>query len=241
MIRLRDMSKYYATQRGRRYVFRDVNIDIPEHKHIAVIGRNGAGKTTLLRLLGGAEFPNRGHVETRGQVSWPLGLAGGFQGSLSGLENVEFVCRIHGLNRVQTREVIDFVFDFSNIADYFFIPVKTYSSGMRARVAFGLSLAFEFDVYLVDELTSVGDMAFREKATLAFEELRERGSLVFASHSLDLLRTTCDVALVIDESRIDYFDNMEEAITRYEASIKRWRQDTRRAKKAHGTKEDVNG
>lgn len=215
MIALDHVTKYYDTDAGRRYVLRDVSFTFRRGRHYALLGRNGAGKSTLIRLLGGAEKPNDGDIYREGSVSWPLGTAGGFQGSMTGLENAEFVCQVHGLDEEQTDAVVDFVLRFSELGSYFYLPVKTYSKGMQGRLRFGLSLAFKFDYYLVDELTSVGDVAFRQKAEDEFERLRDRASIIFASHNLNSIVQSCDVAIIVYNGNLLYFEDMAEAIEAY--------------------------
>jgi len=215
MIILNHVTKYYDTDEGRRYVLRDVSFTFNRGVHYALLGKNGAGKSTLIRMISGSEKPNYGEIICNGDVSWPLGSSGGFQGSMTGLENSEFVCRVHGLDKDQTKTVIEFVRQFSELGSYFFMPVKTYSSGMRGRLRFGLSLAFKFDFYLVDELTAVGDVAFREKAVEEFDRLRERASIVFASHNLNIVVQSCDVALIIHNGKLLYFEDIKEAIEAY--------------------------
>jgi len=215
MIVLDHVTKYYDTDAGRREVLRDVSFTFERGCHYALLGRNGAGKSTLIRMLGGAEKPNEGEIYREGRVSWPLGKAGGFQGSMTGLENAEFVCQVHGLDEDETDAVVEFVRNFSELGSYFFLPVKTYSSGMQGRLRFGLSLAFQFDYYLVDELTSVGDVAFRQKAEDEFDRLRDRASIIFASHNLNTVVQSCDVAVIVFNGKLLYFEDMAEAIEAY--------------------------
>lgn len=219
MIELRKLTKYYSANGARRYILRDVSLVIPSRTNLAVIGPNGAGKSTLLRLIGGAESANKGRIITDADISWPLGLTTGFQGSLSGRKNVEFVCRVNGLDNAQTRDVVAHVIRFAEIGPYFDMPVQTYSSGMRARVNFGLSTAFAFDVYLIDELTSVGDTIFRQKARAAFDEIRSRASLVFVSHNVQTLRESCDSALFLRDGKADFFADIEAGIDAYQEYI----------------------
>ncbi len=214
MIRLENITKSYRTRGGRRYVFRDLSMEFPKAKNVALLGKNGAGKSTLMRLLGGIDFPDRGQVVTDQVLSWPLALAGGFQGSLSGKDNVKFVCRTFGAGD-EIDERLAFVHSFSELGDYFYEPVKSYSSGMRARLAFALSLAFDFDVYLVDEVTAVGDQNFRRKAKQAFEDLKGRATLIMVSHDMQTLRQHCDAAVYLEQGRAVWFDDLEEAIERY--------------------------
>jgi len=163
---------------------RNISKSSPD-KNVALIGRNGAGKSTLMRLLGGLDTPDSGHIITDRSMSWPVGLSGGFQGSLTGRQNVKFVCRIYGAQGDTMRRAIQYVEDFADIGEYFDLPVKSYSSGMRARVAFGMSLAFDFDYYLVDEAFSVGDAHFREKATKEFRAKVETANIIFVTHDME--------------------------------------------------------
>jgi capsular polysaccharide transport system ATP-binding protein len=215
MIELRNVTKHYPVQNGRRYVLRDVSLVIPDRTNLAVLGPNGAGKSTFLRIIGGAEPANSGTIITNSEISWPLGLTSGFQGSFTGRDNVRFVCQINGLSRDATLEVMRQVTDFAEIGEYFDMPVRTYSSGMRARLSFGLSMAFDFDVYLVDELTSVGDTIFREKAKAAFERIRKRASLIFVSHNLKTLKESCQSALFLREGIADFYQDIDEGIDAY--------------------------
>lgn len=220
MIQLRNVTKYYPTRSGVRHILRDITLDIPGSKNIAILGPNGAGKSTLLRLIGGAESPNSGTIRSDQSISWPLGIASGFQASLTGRQNVMFACRINGLGLAEKRQVVDEVIKFCELGEYFDLPVRTYSSGMRARLSFGLSMAFEFDMYLVDELTSVGDAVFRAKAKRAFEDLRNRASIIFVSHNLETLRECCDSALLLHDGTARFFESIDEGIQAYQEFIR---------------------
>ena len=214
MIKLVNLTKSYRTRGGRRYVFRDLNLTFPEGKNIALLGKNGAGKSTLMRILGGTDYADRGEVVTDKVLSWPLALAGGFQGSLSGKDNVKFVCRAYGTDD-ELADKLAFVHEFSELGGYFFEPLKSYSSGMRSRLAFALSLAFDFDVYLVDEVTAVGDQQFKQKAKKAFEDLKGKASLIMVSHDMQTLRTHCDAAIYLENGEATFFDDLDPAIERY--------------------------
>jgi capsular polysaccharide transport system ATP-binding protein len=215
MIELRNITKSYPVEKGRHYIFKDLSLILPSRTNIAVFGPNGSGKSTFLRLISGAELADSGTIITQSEVSWPFGLTSGFKGSLTGRQNVSFVCGINGLNKVQTREVIQYVTDFAEIGEYFEMPINTYSSGMRARLSFGLSMAFDFDVFLVDELTSVGDTIFREKAQAAFEKIRERASLIFVAHNLNTLRESCESAVFLRDGLADFYEDIEDGINAY--------------------------
>jgi capsular polysaccharide transport system ATP-binding protein len=223
MIELRNVTKAYPVKNALRYVLRDVSVVIPARTNVAVLGPNGAGKSTFLRLIGGAESADSGTIISDSEISWPLGLTTGFQGSLTGRQNVLFVCRINGLNPSQCQEVIRQVTDFAEIGEYFDMPVNTYSSGMRGRLSFGLSMAFDFDVYLVDELTSVGDAIFREKAKAAFERIRKRASLIYVSHNLSSLRESCQTALFLRDGHVDFYPDIDEGIAAYTEYIREHR------------------
>ena len=220
MIRLRNVSKYYPIKGGGvHYVLKDVSFDIPSNQNIAILGPNGAGKSTLLRIIGGAEAPNSGVIETEASISWPLGVKVGFQGSLTGRQNLLFVCQINGLSKVETQKVINAVFDFSELDEYFDMPVKTYSSGMRARLGFGLSINFDFDYYLIDELTSVGDAAFRKKAKQEFEKIKQSSALIYVSHNMKSLRQSCDSAIFLNQGDLVFYEDIKKGIQAYKKFI----------------------
>lgn len=214
MIELDKVTKYYLTKLGKKYVLRDVTFTIPEGRDVAILGPNGAGKSTLLRLLGGIDFPNKGTIRSNKRISWPLALASGFQGSMTGRENVEFVCRVYG-NR-QIAKTCDFVQAFSEIGDYFELPIKTYSSGMKSRLAFALSMAFDFELYLIDEITSVGDASFRKKCAESMAEKRKNANVIMVSHDMSTLRKQCDMAIVLQDRQLHFFDNVEAGIKQYQ-------------------------
>ncbi len=220
MIELRNLTKYYPVKSGVRNILKDVSLVIPTGANLAVLGPNGAGKSTILRLIGGAEAPNHGRILTDQSISWPLGINSGFQGTLTGRQNVLFACRVNGLNKSQINTVIEEVVEFAEIGQYFELPIKTYSSGMRARLSFGLSMAFTFDVYLIDELTAVGDAIFRSKAKQAFKDLRDRASIIFVSHNLQTLRESCDSALFLRDGQATFFESIDEGIDAYQNYIR---------------------
>ncbi|AVL71590.1 ABC transporter ATP-binding protein [Oligella urethralis] len=215
MIELRNVTKSYKTPKGRVFVFRDLNLTIPDDKSVALIGRNGAGKSTLMRLLGGQDTPDRGEIITTDSISWPVGLSGGFQGSLTAKENVKFVARVYGVKGERLKEVVNYVRDFAEIGDFFDRPVSTYSSGMRSRVAFGLSLAFDFDYYLIDEAMSVGDAHFRKKAQQAFKERVGKAKVILVTHGMGQVRQMCDYVLLLDKGQVTAYDDVEEGIEAY--------------------------
>ena len=214
MIELRNVTKVYPTLHGVNVVLRSINADIPARTNYGIMGRNGAGKSTLLRILSGAEYPDFGTVTRKGRVSWPIGFAGGFSNALNGEENAKFVARLYGAD---VDEVIAFALDFSELGDYFSMPIKTYSSGMRARLAFALSMAIDFDVYLVDEVTAVGDSQFQRKCRRAFEERSNRSSVILVSHNLKTISNYCQRCAVLQGGDLTHFESVDEAAKVYEA------------------------
>lgn len=217
MIELRHLTKSYRTPHGRRYVFRDLNFHFPAGANIGLIGRNGAGKSTLLRLLGGIDTPDRGHVYTNARISWPVGLSGGFQGSLSARDNVRFVCHVYGAHGDELRHKLKFVEEFADIGEYFDLPLKSYSSGMRSRVAFGLSMAFDFDYYLIDEVMAVGDAEFRVKCKAAFKQRLKGGSnIILVSHNMNDIKEYCDVVVLIERGKATLYENVPAGISAYQ-------------------------
>jgi capsular polysaccharide transport system ATP-binding protein len=216
MIELRHITKVYKTKHGPNVVLDDIHVTLPPRESIGILGRNGAGKSTLLRIIGGAEAPTVGSVIRTGRVSWPIGFTGGFNGTLSGEENCRFVARIYGQD---VDWVIERTREFAEIGDYFYEPVRTYSSGMRARVAFGLSMAIDFDLYLVDEVTAVGDKPFKRKCRAAFAERRERAGLIMVSHDLATLADYCRRGAVLDHGKLRVYDSITEASEAYEEKL----------------------
>ncbi len=215
MIKLEGLSKYYSTKQGRHYVFKNVDLVLPTDVNIAILGPNGVGKSTLIRMLGGADYPNKGRIISDKNISWPLGLQGGLQGSMSGRENTRFVARIHGYKN--TKLIEEKVADFAAIGRYFDEPVKSYSSGMRSRVAFGLTMAFDFDfdVLLIDEIRAVGDKIFKQKSARILKEKFNNTKLVMVSHSMAELRKYCQSGLVIKNQNIYFYRDIEDAIKEY--------------------------
>jgi capsular polysaccharide transport system ATP-binding protein len=212
---LKNITKSYLTPKGRRYVFRDLSLKIPAGKNIGLIGRNGAGKSTLVRLLGAADVPDFGTIATDKSISWPVGLSGGFQGSMTGRENVKFVSRVYGAVGDAMRQKVAYVEDFAEIGSWIDEPVKTYSSGMRSRLAFGLSMAFDFDYYLIDEVMSVGDAQFRRKCAEVFEERLQKSKVVLVSHNMPEIKKLCDVVLLVRDGGVQIYDDVDEGIKAY--------------------------
>ena len=216
MIEFNNVSKYFPTPSGRHYILKDVTLTLPGDKNIGVFGANGSGKSTLMNLLAGVDQPNKGSIHVSGNVSWPLGLSG-YQGSMSGRENAEFICRVYGKSKAEIKEKIEFIKAFSEIGHFFEMPLKTYSSGMRSKFSFAVSMAFDFDYYLIDELTSVGDAAFRKKCQQVFEEKKSRANFLFVSHNVQELKRQCDIGIFIKDGKIHVYDRIDDAIAAYSA------------------------
>ena len=218
MIEVKGVYKRYHNHDGSDWVLRDINFTIPLGVSVGLIGRNGAGKSTLLSLLADKDTPDKGEINRHCRVSWPIGLSGGFQGSMTGRQNVKFIARIHG-DEDKIDRIISFVEDFAEIGAAFDEPVKTYSNGMRSRLGFGLSLAFDFDVYLSDEATSVGDLAFRRKASAAFKNRIGKAALVIVSHSEAILKDLCQAGIWLNDGDALWFDDVNDAIGAYHNSL----------------------
>jgi len=216
MIALHHVTKSYTTTQGRRFILKDVSQTIPVGVNVGILGRNGAGKSTLLRMLGGIDFPDSGHIVSKHSFSWPMGLAGGFQGSMTGRQNVKFVCRIYGKSDYEIRQAIESIREFSELEEYFDMPIKTYSSGMKSRLSFGLSLVFDFDYLIIDETLSVGDRKFQEKSKAALRRKIEHSNILLVSHSIPTLQELCDVGIVIHQGKMHYFDTIKQAVQMYD-------------------------
>jgi capsular polysaccharide transport system ATP-binding protein len=215
MIRLHGIHKSYKTHFGEREVLAGVDCTFRRGEKVGILGRNGAGKTTLLRLIAGVEHPNRGHVERQMSVSWPLGFAGAMHYSITGADNARFIARIYDK---PIGETMEFVERFAELGEYYRLPVRTYSSGMMMRLGFALSLAVDFECYLVDEVIAVGDARFGERCRKALEERQERSALLLVSHQPETVRAFCTSAAVLIDGRLTRYDDLDEAIAVYHAA-----------------------
>lgn len=209
MIVLRDLTKTFALNGQRKTVLDGVNTVFPTGVAVGILGRNGAGKSTLLNLISGNLAPTSGQILSDGQISYPVGFSGSFHGDLTGAQNTRFVARIYG---VDTSDLLAFVEDFSELGSSFYLPVRTYSSGMRSRLSFGVSMGIAFDTYLVDEITAVGDASFKKKSSTIFNERMKTAGALFVSHSIGQVRELCEAGAVIDDGQIHYYDDVDEAI-----------------------------
>jgi capsular polysaccharide transport system ATP-binding protein len=220
MIVVSNVHKRYQTDHGPgKWVLQGVNLTIPRSTNVGLIGGNGAGKSTLLRIIGGVDHPTQGSVSRQCRVSWPMGYGGGLQGSLSGRQNAKFVSRIHGYtshNDIQAK--LAYIQDFAQLGDSFDEPVKTYSSGMKSRLQFALSLSIDFDVYISDEVTAAGDAAFNKKAAAAFKELSNRAGLIMVSHGEGTLKQFCQAGVFLHQGQAHWFDKIDDALKAYKES-----------------------
>lgn len=209
MIRFENLSKSFWIKGRQKIVIDNLNLTLPSGRSLGLLGRNGAGKSTLLQIIAGTMSADSGRIVSDGSISWPVGLAGAIHRDLSGAENVKFLARIYG---VDTEELTAFVEEFAELGDFFNMPVRSYSSGMRSRLAFGASMGIHFDTYLVDEVTAVGDARFKRKSQQVFHDRMSTSSAIVVNHSMPGLRNFCDSGLVLENGSVTYFEDLEEAI-----------------------------
>jgi capsular polysaccharide transport system ATP-binding protein len=214
MIEVDGVTKVYPGHAHAHRVLDGVSFTVPPGLKLGLLGRNGSGKSTLIRLIAKVEVPTRGAVRHRMSVSWPLGFGGTFQGSLTGIDNIKFIARIYEQDYARLRAFVD---DFAELGDFLYEPVKTYSSGMRARLAFALSIAIEFDCYLIDEVIMVGDQRCQARCREHLFDRKAGRALVVASHDRDFIKATCDAAIVMDQGKARWFGNVDEALATYSA------------------------
>ncbi|WCR11112.1 ABC transporter ATP-binding protein [Paracoccus stylophorae] len=218
MIRLQNLTKTYVLEGRRKTVARDITAVFPTGVSVALLGRNGAGKSSLLKMISGEMLPTSGEILSDGTISWPVGFAGSFHRELSGEQNCRFLARVYGID---TDEMVAFVKDFAELGDHFQLPIRTYSSGMKARLAFGVSMAVPFDTYLVDEVSAVGDAAFKSKSNRVFNERMAKSGAIVVSHSMGMLRKTCQAGAVLEDGRLSYYHDIEDAIEQHLENMRR--------------------
>ena len=212
MIEFINVSKSYPMKQGRKHILQNFSFNFPEGKNIGILGRNGAGKSTIMRLIAQSEFPDSGKIVRKGRFSWPLGFAGGFSPSLTGEENLRFICRIYNADIV---EVTKFVQEFSELRAFFFEPIRNYSNGMKSRLSFALSMAIDFDVVLIDEILGVGDQNFQKKCREKVNEKAEKSNIIMVSHNMATIRGFCEIAILLEDEKLHVFEDVEEAISLY--------------------------
>jgi capsular polysaccharide transport system ATP-binding protein len=216
MIRLDNVYKSFTLNGKSKTVADGINCVFPTGVSVALLGRNGAGKSSMLRMIAGTMETTSGEIISDGAISWPVGFAGSFHGDLTGVQNTRFIARVYG---VDTDLLIEFVEDFAELGEHFHLPLRTYSSGMRSRLAFGVSMGIQFDTYLVDEVTSVGDAAFRKKSEQVFHERMKQSSAIVVTHSMQLVRAICTAGAVLEKGKLHYYEDIETAIQEHERNM----------------------
>jgi len=216
VIRFENLTKSFWVNDRRKTVIDDLNLTLATGESLALLGRNGAGKSTLMQMIAGNLRPDSGRVVSDGSISWSVGFGGSFHPDLTGAQNTRFVARIYG---VDTEMLIDFVRDFAEIGQHFFMPVRTYSSGMRSRLSFGMSMGIKFDTYLVDEVTAAGDAAFRRKSQALFSDRMQTSGAIMVNHNLTELKEYCSTAVVLENGKATYFQDIDEAIAVHQANM----------------------
>lgn len=218
MLRVDRVSKSYSTRRGWHKVLDKVSFTLEPGCHLGILGRNGAGKSTLIRLIAGAERPTSGSIYRGMRVSWPLAFGGAFAPNLTGLDNLKFVCRIHG---VDYRPLVPFVEEFTELGEYFREPVQHYSQGMLTRLAFALSMAIEFDCFLIDEVMVVGDVRFHERCHIELFHKRKDRAFILVTHDANSIKLYCKQASVLHEGRLIPFETADAAYEFYLETLAR--------------------
>ena len=216
MIKLININKTYPVKGGNREILKDINLTIHHGEKVGILGRNGAGKSTLIRIISEAEYPTNGKIIRDMNVSWPIAFGGAFQGSLTGIDNVYFICRIYG---IEAKSVMPFIEEFTELGNYLQEPIKKYSSGMRARLAFAISMAVEFDCFLIDEVVAVGDQRFHEKCHTELFEKRANRAMIIVSHDTHYIREHCSRASVLHEGRLHNFEDLDSAFYFYNSTL----------------------
>lgn len=217
MIRFENLTKGFEVNGQRKLVIDDLTLTIETGRSLALLGRNGAGKSTLMSIIAGNMRPDAGQVVSDGTISWPIGQTGSVHPQMTGAQNVRFLARVYG---VDTTELTAFVEDFAQLGDHFHMPVRTYSAGMRARLSFGLSMGIKFDIYLIDEVTSAGDAAFRARSAALFHERMTSSDAIMVNHNLAELREFCSAALLLEHGKLSYFEDLDEAIELHKRSLR---------------------
>jgi len=218
MIMLQNLSKSFILNGEHCVILEDQSMVFPTGVSVALLGRNGAGKSTLLAMISGIQDPTSGHIISEGTISWPVGFKGSFHRDLTGMQNVRFVARVYG---VDTDMLCDFVRGFSELGAHYDMPFRTYSSGMRSRLSFGVSMGIRFDTYLVDEVTSVGDAIFKTKSSKIFKERMKKSGAIVVSHSMAKIRKLCTSGVVLENGQLTWFDDIEDAIECHMANMTR--------------------
>ncbi|MDR6267642.1 ABC transporter ATP-binding protein [Roseobacter sp. N2S] len=216
MIRLEGLNKTFIMRGRRKVIARNMSMTFPKGVSVALLGRNGAGKSSLLAMISGFLAPDSGKIHIDGTLSWPVGFAGSFHNDLTGAQNIRFIARVYG---VDTDGLIDFVRDFAELGPHFDLPVRTYSSGMKSRLSFGVSMGVRFDTYLVDEVTAVGDADFKKKSRAVFSERMNASGSIFVTHSMAGVRNFCEAVAILENGKLTYYDDIEEGIAAHQENM----------------------
>lgn len=216
MVRFENLTKTFSLRGRKKTVADNINITFPTGVSVGLLGRNGAGKSTLLEMISGTISPTRGRIISSGSISWPVGFAGSFHGELTGAQNVRFVARIYG---VDTEALVEYVKDFADLEQHYNLPFRTYSAGMRSRLAFGTSMGIHFDTYLVDEVSAVGDAAFKKKSNDVFTHRLKNSGAIVVSHSMGMIRDQCQAGAVLEDGNLTYYEDLNEAIAQHEKNM----------------------
>lgn len=213
MIHFKNVTKYYPSSLGNQYILKNISFSFPENRNLAILGANGAGKSTLFRMLAGSEYPNSGSITSNASISWPVALATGIHPQMTGRENTRFIGRVNGVINLEQYE--QKVQSFTELKQKFDLPVRSYSSGMRARLAFACCISIDFDLYLIDEATSVGDQKFKKKAKNALMSKSEDANIIMVSHDTKEIKQFCDSAIIINSGELSFYEDLEDAISVY--------------------------
>ena len=213
MIKIENLTKSYPSDLGPQFIFKNLNFEFPTENNVAILGKNGAGKSTLFRMLAKSEYPDKGRILTNKSMSWPVALQTGVHPQMTGRENTRFVGRINNVKSLVDYE--EKVQAFAELGTQFDLPVRTYSSGMRAKLIFACCMNIDFDIYLIDEATSVGDPIFSKKARISLKEKSETAGVIMVSHELDQIREFCTSAVIINDGKLEYYQDLEEGIDVY--------------------------
>ena len=216
MIRLENVAKWFWTRQGKHVIVDHLNATFPTGVSVALLGRNGAGKSTLLKIISGTIRPTTGRVLSSGSISYPVGFQGSFHPDLTGVQNTRFVARLYG---VDSDQLVDFVADFADLGPHFRMPLRTYSAGMKSRLSFGVSMGIPFDTYLVDEVTSVGDGAFRHKSVQVFDKRMENAGAIVVTHSPPMVKRLCQMAAVLERGKLHFYDDLDAALAHHERNL----------------------
>jgi len=216
MIRIENVWKTFHTRGTQKVVARNINATFPTGVSVALMGRNGAGKSTLMEMIAGTMQPDRGAIVSDGTISWPVGYAGSFHKDMTGAQNTRFVARVYGID---TDDLSDFVEDFAELGAHYHMPIRTYSSGMRSRLSFGVSMGIRFDTYLIDEVTGAGDPIFRRKASAVLRDRLRTSGAILITHSLNKIERMCSAGAVLENGRLTYFDDVRDAVAFHSSNI----------------------